>query len=192
MHDRRDRIEEGASASSPVSARIASASAGEVSGPVAMMTLSPLRPAAGRRLPRDGSRQRMALRAPRDGAEKPCRSTASAPPAGSLCASAARMISEPARRISSCSSRPHCSRQSSERKELEQTSSARGRRSDAPRFRAPAASRAARRARPLRPLPRRFAAGEAAADHSARPARDQAQVLQARRRSAAVSALLAR
>ena len=39
-------------------------------------------------------------RAPRHRAEKPSRSTASAPPAGTWCASAARMISEPSARIS--------------------------------------------------------------------------------------------
>src|SRR5205085_10406248 len=58
-------------------------------------------------------------------AEKPCRSTASAPPAGSLCVSAARMISEPARRISSWITPTALFCASSERKELEQTSSAR-------------------------------------------------------------------
>ena len=57
-------------------------------------------------------------------AAKPSRSTASAPPAGSLLASAAAMISEPARRISSCSSPTALVSHSSERKEFEQTSSA--------------------------------------------------------------------
>src|SRR5207247_1297147 len=57
-------------------------------------------------------------------AAKPSRSTASAPPAGSLWASAAARISEPQRRISSCSSPTALFIASSERKELEQTSSA--------------------------------------------------------------------
>jgi hypothetical protein len=59
MDDRRDGVEEG-QRSSPVSARIASARAGEVSGPVAMMTLSQSaggRPAISLALDRD---QRMA------------------------------------------------------------------------------------------------------------------------------------
>ena len=75
----------------------------EVSGPVAMIA-GPSRPAAVRRF----LRARCVMRgccssALVTAAEKPCRSTASAPPAGSLWASAARIISEPARRISSCS-----------------------------------------------------------------------------------------
>jgi len=70
-----------ASAVSPVSARIASASAGEVSGPVAMMTLS--QSAGGsrissRRMSISGSSSIAAVMA----AAKPSRSTASAPPAG--------------------------------------------------------------------------------------------------------------
>jgi len=50
--------------------------------------------------------------------------TASAPPAGSLCASAVRITSEPARRISSCSRPTALLAASSERKEFEHTSSA--------------------------------------------------------------------
>ena len=53
---------------------------------------------------------------------KPCRSTASAPPAGTRVSSAEDTISEPMRRISSFKSpAPFCSR--SERREFEQTSS---------------------------------------------------------------------
>src|SRR4029453_17556424 len=58
-------------------------------------------------------------------AEKPSRSTASAPPAGTWLASAQRMISEPSRRISACSRPTALLAASSERNELEQTSSAR-------------------------------------------------------------------
>ena len=57
-------------------------------------------------------------------AAKPSRSTASAPPAGSLLASAAAMISEEARRISSWSSPTALVSHSSERNEFEHTSSA--------------------------------------------------------------------
>ena len=57
-------------------------------------------------------------------AENRSRSTASAPPAGSLWRSPAAMISEPARRISSCSRPTALVSASSERNELEQTSSA--------------------------------------------------------------------
>ena len=114
-----------ASESSPVSLAIASASAGEVSGPVATMTLS--QSSGGR--PATSSRSSVtsgwASRVSCTAAEKPCRSTASAPPAGSLCASAERMISEPARRISSWITPTALLAASSERKELEQTSSAR-------------------------------------------------------------------
>ena len=56
--------------------------------------------------------------------EKRSRSTASAAPAGTRCASAARMTSEPSRRISSFSS-PTALSSLSPRNELEQTSSAR-------------------------------------------------------------------
>ena len=57
-------------------------------------------------------------------AEKPSRSTASAEPAGTLCASAAAMISEPSPRISAWSSPTALLAASSERKLFEQTSSA--------------------------------------------------------------------
>ena len=57
-------------------------------------------------------------------AEKPSRSTASAPPAGTWLASAARMMSEPSRRISQWIRPTAFWSESSERKELEQTSSA--------------------------------------------------------------------
>ena len=58
-------------------------------------------------------------------AENPSRSTASAPPAGTWLASAARMMSEPSRRISACNRPTALLAASSERNELEQTSSAR-------------------------------------------------------------------
>ena len=57
-------------------------------------------------------------------AAKPSRSTASAPPAGTWWASPQRMISEPSRRISSCSRPTALVSRSSERNEFEQTSSA--------------------------------------------------------------------
>jgi hypothetical protein len=71
-----------ASASSPVSLPIASAKAGEVSGPVATMTLSHSsggRPAISWRCT---SISGWAAMASDTAAEKPSRSTASAPPAG--------------------------------------------------------------------------------------------------------------
>ena len=112
-----------ASASSPVSARIAAASAGEVRGPVAMMTLS--HPCGGSATsPRTSVISGWAASAAVTAAEKPSRSTASAPPAGTWWLSAARMISEPSRRISSCSRPTALCSPSSERNELEQTSSA--------------------------------------------------------------------
>src|ERR1700712_5550232 len=114
-----------ASASSPESSRIASASGAEVRGPVATMTL----------LQSDGGRPPISprlisisggpCRALVTAAEKPSRSTARAPPAGTWLASAARMISEPKRRISACSSPTALLAASSERNELEHTSSAR-------------------------------------------------------------------
>jgi hypothetical protein len=71
-----------ASASSPVIPRMASASAGEVSGPVAMMTLSHSlggRPATSSRTIRiEGCASSAEVTA----AANPSRSTASAPPAG--------------------------------------------------------------------------------------------------------------
>ena len=124
MHDRRDRVEEGERVLAGEAARSASASAGEVRGPVATMTLSQSAGGSGDLLaPRSRSadaRSSAAVTA----AEKPSRSTASAPPAGTWWASAARMISEPSRRISSCSRPTALVSRSSERNELEQTSSA--------------------------------------------------------------------
>ncbi len=79
-----------ASSASPVSAWMARASAGEVRGPVATMTLSH---AAGGRpaiSSREISIEGCASSARVTSAAKPSRSTASAPPAGSLLASAAR------------------------------------------------------------------------------------------------------
>src|SRR5262249_13944880 len=58
------------------------------------------------------------------GGERPSRSPAGPPPAGTWLASAARMISEPSRRISSCKSPTALCSLSSERNEFEQTSSA--------------------------------------------------------------------
>ena len=71
-----------ASASSPVSARIASASAGEVSGPVATMTLSQSGGGSGDLLAADLDQRMRSDSACVTAAEKPSRSTASAPPAG--------------------------------------------------------------------------------------------------------------
>ena len=115
-----------ASESVPVSAAmIAVLSAGEVSGPVATMTLSQSaggNPAtSARAIETSGCASRRAVTS----SEKATRSTASAPPAGSLCLSAADMISELQRRISSCSRPTALFSQSSERNEFEQTSSAR-------------------------------------------------------------------
>ena len=101
------------------------ASAGEVRGPVATMTLSQSAGGSPSISSRDDRDQRMSLRALRvTSPAKPSRSTASAPPAGSLWRSAAARISEPARRISSCSRPTALLAQSSERNEFEQTSSA--------------------------------------------------------------------
>ena len=88
-----------ASAVSPVREHSAPASAGVVSGPVAMMTLS--HSAGGSRI----SSRRMSMSGSLSSATviaaaKPSRSTASAPPAGSLWASAVCSTSEPSRRIS--------------------------------------------------------------------------------------------
>ena len=97
-------------------------------------------------------------------AEKPSRSTASAPPAGTWLASAARMTSEPSRRISSCS-RPTAlclAIVGAERIGADQLGERR--RSCARRSRAPAASRAAPPARRARDLPGGLGAGEPAAD----------------------------
>src|SRR5262245_59883101 len=114
-----------ASSVSPVRPWMAADSAGEVSGPVATMTLSQSgggRPATS---PRSMETSGCASSCRVTCAEKPSRSTASAPPAGSLWASPAAMISEPARRISSCSRPTALVSASSERKLLEQTCSAR-------------------------------------------------------------------
>ena len=108
-----------------MSARIASASAGEVSGPVATMTES--QPAGGRPAtsPRSIVTSGCASSAAVTSAEKGSRSMASALPAGRLCRSAVAMISPPAARISQCSRPTAFCSSSSERKEFEQTSSAR-------------------------------------------------------------------
>ena len=113
-----------ASAPSPVRARMASDRAGEVRGPVAITTLSHAaggRPVSSSRtmVTRGCACSRAVTRA-----EKPSRSTASAPPAGTWLSSPAAMISEPQRRISACSRPTALYSQSSDRKELEQTSSA--------------------------------------------------------------------
>ena len=98
-------------------------------------------------------------------AEKPSRSTASAPPAGTWLASAARITSEPSRRISSCSRPTALVLASSERNEFEQTSSAR------PSVLCAAVLRTGRISCSTTGTPRRgdlpggFGAGEAAADH---------------------------
>ena len=114
-----------ASSVSPVRVWMAAESAGEVSGPVATMTLAHSgggRPATS---PRSMVTSGCASSCRVTSLEKPSRSTASAPPAGSLWRSPADMISEPARRISSCSRPTALLAASSERKLLEQTSSAR-------------------------------------------------------------------
>ena len=105
---------------------MASASGAEVRGPVATMTLP--QSAGGRPAISVAARSRSAdgrASALVTAAENPSRSTASAPPAGTWLASAARMISEPSRRISACSRPTALLAASSERNELEQTSSAR-------------------------------------------------------------------
>ena len=114
-----------ASAFSSVSSRMASASGAEVRGPVATMTLP--HSAGGRPAisARSISIRGWSCRALVTAAENPSRSTASAPPAGTWLASAQRMISEPSRRISACSRPTALLAASSERNELEQTSSAR-------------------------------------------------------------------
>ena len=87
MDDRRDGVEKGERAFAGHAA-IASASAGEVSGPVATMALSQSsggRPATSLARDRD---QRMATIAASTASENPSRSTASAPPAGTCAASA--------------------------------------------------------------------------------------------------------
>ncbi len=113
------------SCSSPVSSPIAWLRAGEVRGPVARITLS--QSAGGS--PSTSWRARVmpgccSIRSETRW-EKASRSTARAPPAGTWQASAAAMINEPQTRISACSRPTALCSQSSERKELEQTSSAR-------------------------------------------------------------------
>ena len=114
-----------ASASLPVSPAIAAASAGEVSGPVATMTLSQSaggRPAISSRrmldqrmgFQRCRRRWRQSLRGRRRARRRPVPDVASA----------ARITSEPSRRISSCRRPTALCSLSSERNELEQTSSA--------------------------------------------------------------------
>ncbi len=153
-----------ASSVSPVSFWMAADSAGEVSGPVAMMTLSHSaggRPATS---PRSMATRGCSPSRRVTSAEKWSRSTASAPPAGSLWASPAAMISEPARRISSCSRPTALVAASSERKLLEQTSSA------SPSVLCASVCRSGphlvqhHRQSGLRDLPRRLAPGQAAAD----------------------------
>ena len=114
-----------ASASSPVSRGSPRRAAREVSGPVATMTLSHSaggRPAISRAVDLD---QRMVVAAPRSRLR---RSRRGRPPARRRPAPGwrrpTRMISEPSRRISSCSSPTALLAASSERNELEQTSSA--------------------------------------------------------------------
>ena len=112
------------SASSPVSALIAAPNEGEVNGPVATITED--QPAGGKpsSSPRSMRIFGCAVSFSDTSAEKASRSTASAPPAGSLWCSATCMMSEPARRISSWSRPTAFVSKSSERKEFEQTSSA--------------------------------------------------------------------
>ena len=113
-----------ASSSSPVFARICSAKASEVSGPVAMSTLpqssSGSSPISSRAIVTFGCSSRAFVTA----SENPTRSTAKAPPAGTWFASADFIISEPAKRISACNTPTAFEVASSERNELEQTSSA--------------------------------------------------------------------
>ena len=111
--------------SAPVSLPIAAVSVGEVSGPVATMTLfhsSGGRPAIS---PRTRVTNGSAARAAVTWAEKASRSMARAPPAGTLLASAAARIRLSQQRISSCNRPTAEAWTSSERKEFEQTNSAR-------------------------------------------------------------------
>ena len=124
MHDRRDRVEEGERRLVGEGRRTASASAGEVRGPVATITESQ---AAGgspatsaRSIVTSGCASSRAVTS----AEKGSRSMASALPAGTAWRSAVAMISPPAARISQCRSPTAFCSSSSERKEFEQTSSA--------------------------------------------------------------------
>ena len=154
-----------ASAFSSVSSRMASASGAEVRGPVATMTLP--HSAGGRPAisARSISIRGWSCSALVTAAENPSRSTASAPPAGTWLASAARMISEPSRRISACSRPTALLAASSERNELEQTSSARPSVRCASVIRCGRIScRTTRNAR-IGDLPGGFRTGKAAADH---------------------------
>ena len=114
-----------ARSSSPVWARTASARAIEVSGPVAMMTLSQ---SSGGMV--SISSRMMVMRGWASSvwvtsSEKPSRSTARALPAGTWWLAALAMMRPSQRRISSCRTPTAFPVWSSERKELEQTSSAR-------------------------------------------------------------------
>ena len=90
VDDRRDGVEEGERVLAGELSGSPRESAGEVRGPVATMTLSHSgggRPAIS---PRSMVTSGCASSARVTASEKPSRSTASAPPAGSLCASPAR------------------------------------------------------------------------------------------------------
>ena len=113
-----------ASSASPVRPWMAVASGCEVRGPVATITLSHSAGGSPAISPNSTVTFGCARTAAVTASENATRSTASAPPAGSLWASAMRMISEPQRRISSCSNPTALCSWSSERKELEHTSSA--------------------------------------------------------------------
>ena len=114
-----------ASESSPVRPRTASLRAGEVRGPVAMITDAQS----------SGGRPAISVRStvisgwpvirPSTAVENPTRSTAKAEPAGTRWASPQARITDPHRRISACRRPTALWAASSERKELEQTSSAR-------------------------------------------------------------------
>ena len=113
-----------ASAFSSVSSRIASASGAEVKGPVATMTL---RQSAGGRpaISRGDLDQGMLVQRVGDGGGKSVAIHRQRATGRHLVGVGARMISEPSRRISACSSPTALLAASSERNELEQTSSAR-------------------------------------------------------------------
>ncbi len=111
-------------ASSPVRAAIASLSAGEVRGPEATITLD--QSAGGNPATSSRSMATSGCLSSRrvTSAENASRSTARAPPAGVWQTSAQAMISDPQARISACSRPTALCSASSERKELEHTSSA--------------------------------------------------------------------
>ena len=109
--------------SSPVRSSTQPASAAEVSGPVATITLD--QSAGGavispRSIVISGCASSRAVTA----AEKTSRSTASAPPAGTAAPTAASIITEPSARISQCKRPTAFVSSSSDRKEFEHTSSA--------------------------------------------------------------------